>query len=197
MNADWAAWTAVAALLLILWERFSRRFTWWALCRTLPYLADECQRDIFQPMGRAKGRWLWFLSLLWPRQHRVFANELVAQYLGFEQIIAPLPFDTEPVFLEARLYAKKRHDKRQRRLAVRAHRDGYFKQRIKCANGCGTSYGDTLAGFSSSRLLNSWTCVSHKCSLREPHYCGRCDLELRGFFEDDSKKVGELVASTS
>ena len=182
--SDWAAWTGVAALVLILWERLSRRFTWWALCRTLPYVADEYQRGIFRPIGRAKRRWLWFLSLLWPRHHRVFTNELVAQYCGFEQIIAPLPFDTEPVFLEARLYAKKRDERRQRRPAVRAHRDGYFKQRIKCANGCGTAYGDALPGFfPTDAQLNDWTCVSHKCSLLEPHYCGSCEAWPCGAFD--------------
>ena len=33
LNEGWAAWTGVAALVLILWERLSRRFTWWVLCR--------------------------------------------------------------------------------------------------------------------------------------------------------------------
>ena len=60
----WAAWTGVAALVLILWERLSRRVTWWVLCTSLPYVADEYQRGIFRPIGRAKRRWLWFLSLL-------------------------------------------------------------------------------------------------------------------------------------
>ena len=110
-------------------------------------------------------------------------------------MITPLPLDPEPAFLEPRLYPKKRNERRQRRPAVRAHRDGYFKQRVKCANGCGTAYGDTLPGFSTDAQLNGWTCVSHKWSLLEPHHCGRCDAELRGVFADDSDEAGNPVAS--
>ena len=172
----------MAALVLILWERLSRRFTWFMLCRTLPYVANEC----FRP-GRVKRRWLWFLSLLWPRPYRVFGNELVYRYLGFRREIAPLSVDPESAFMEARLYAKSRDESRQRRPAIRTHRDGYFKQRIKCANGCGTPYGTTRPGFATDAPLNGWTCTSHTCSLREPHYCGRCEAELRGLFADMSE----------
>lgn len=188
-SSGWIAWTGVAALVLILWERLSRRFTWFMLCRTLPYVANEWERSLCRPLGRVKRRWLWFLSLLWPRAHRVFAVELVLRYLGLQPDIAQLPFDTEPVFLEARLYAKKRQGRYQRRPATRTHRDGYFKQRIKCANGCGTPYGKTRSGFSTDAPLNGWTCVSHTCSLREPHYCGRCVAELRGLFATDMLEV--------
>ena len=41
LSGGWAAWTGVAALVLILWERLSRRFTWFMLCRTLPYVATR------------------------------------------------------------------------------------------------------------------------------------------------------------
>lgn len=189
LNMDWAAWTGVAALVLILWERLSRRFTWFMLCRTLPYVANEYEQSVFRPLGRTKRRWLWFLSLLWPRPYQVFGNELVCRYLGFEPEITPLPVDPESAFMEARLYAESRDKRRQRQPAISAHRDGYFKQRIKCANGCGTPYGKTRSGFSTDAPPNGWTCVSPKCSLREPHYCGRCDAEPRGLFAEGMSEV--------
>ena len=188
----------MAALVLILWERLSRRFTWWVLCRSLPYVATSTHRHLLLPRRRLVGWWIAVLFFLWPRQYRVFRGEVVCRYLGFDPEITPMPFDPEPAFLEAKLYAEKRRVGRMRRPAVRAHRDGYFKQRIKCSNGCGTGYGDALPGFfPTDAQLNDWTCVSHKCSLLEPHHCGRCDPELRGFFADDESEVGEQVAASS
>lgn len=170
----WAAWAGVVALVLILWERLSRRFNWWMLCRTLPYLATEFQRGYLNPIQGVKRYWLWFLTLLWPREHRVFANELIARYCGREESVTPLPFDPEPAFVEATLYTEKRHEKRQRRPAIRAHRRGYFHQRIKCSDNCGTPYGKPHAGFWTTKPMHGWTCTAHKCSLLEPHYCGSC-----------------------
>ena len=159
------------------------------MCRTLPYVADEYQPGIFRPIGRVKRRWLWFLSLLWPRHHRVFANELVAQYCGFEQVIAPLPFDTEPVFLEARLYAQERHDRRQRRPLFVPIETGTSNSASSAPMGAGQPTATPLPGFSTGALLNGWSCVSHRCSLLEPHYCGRCHAELRGVFADDPSEA--------
>lgn len=170
----WAAWAGVAALFLILWERLSQRFNWWMLCRTLPYVATEFQRGYLNPIQGLKQYWLWFLTLLWPREQRVFANELVARFCGFEESVTPLPFDPEPAFMEARLYAKKRHEKRQRRPVIRAHRYGYFHQRIKCSDNCGTRYGKPHPGFWTTQPMHGWTCKARKCSLLEPHYCGSC-----------------------
>lgn len=180
LNEGWAAWAGVAALVLILWERLSRRFTWWVLCRTLPYLANEVEQGLLHPTGRVKRFWMWFLSLLWPRQHRVFANELIAQFCGFSENAVPLPFDTEPVFLEARLNEKKRHERRKRRSAIRAHRTGYLRKRIKCATECGTRYGERQPGYWTTGVLWGWSCTDHDCTLVELHYCGRCSANLDG-----------------
>ena len=181
----------MAALVLILWERLSRRFTWWVLCRSLPYVAEDAYNRWRLPRRRLEDWWITVLFCLWPRPYRVFRNEVVCRRLGFDAEIVPMPFDPEPAFLEAKLYAEKRRVRRLERSAVRAHRDGYFKQRIKCFNGCGTPYGQASPGFSRSAHLNGWSCMKDRCSLRKPHYCGRCDAELRGLFEDDWSEVGD------
>ena len=191
MSGGWAAWSGVAALVLILWERIGRRFTWFMLCRTLPYVSDQSMRVVVRPVGRVKRCWLWFLSLLWPRQYRVFANELVGRYCGFPQAVTDFPFDPEPVFMEAQLYLNNRKQRRQRRRAIHAHRVGCFNRRIKCDNGCGTLYGDTHPGFVTSEPLNGWTCTSHKCSHRERHYCGKCESG----WSDEPKVDGETALS--
>ena len=185
----------MAALVLILWERLSRRFTWWVLCRSLPYISEAAHRHGLVARRRLVDWWMTVLMLLWPRPYRVFFKEVIWSYLGFEREFTPMPFDPEPALLEAKLYAEKRRHSRIRRSAVRAHRDGYFKQRIKCSNGCGTPYGQAAPGYSDSSPLNGWSCMEDKCSLREPHYCGRCEAEFRWSSADGSPGAGESVTS--
>ena len=193
MSAGWAAWSGVAALVLILCERFIPRFRWWLLCRTLPYFSVVYGSSILRPPGRVKRTWLSFLAWLWPRPYRVFVSEVVGRYWWLEPAGTELPFDPQPAFMEARVYKARRDQKRLlrtwRRPAIRAHRAGFFRQRIRCDNGCGTPYGESPHGFSAGGVLNRWTCTRRDCDLSGEHYCRRCDLVRRGMLDDDPSET--------